>query len=55
MEAVQSIHSDHIHEVHNVPFAVITRPVPSELDEHKVCSLMRSIASVRSASINSCN
>lgn len=45
MSAVQSIHSDHIREVHNVPFAVITRPVPSELDEDKVRSLMNSIAS----------
>lgn len=39
----RSIHSDNIEEVHNVPMDVITRPIPSVLDELKVQSLMKTI------------
>lgn len=39
----RSIHSDNIDEVHNVPMDVITRPLPSVLDELKVQSLMETI------------
>lgn len=39
----RSIHSDHINEVHNVPMAILKRPIPSELDEEKVASLMEAI------------
>lgn len=39
----RSIHSDNIDEVHNVPMDVITRPIPSILDEVKVQSLMKTI------------
>lgn len=39
----RSIHSDCVEEVHNVPMDVIIRPFPSELDELKVQSLMRTI------------
>ena len=38
-----SIHAAHISEVHNVPMRVLTRPIPSVLDEHKVLSLMETI------------
>lgn len=39
----RSIHSDSLEEVHNVPMQVIIRPIPSELDELKVQSLMNTI------------
>ncbi|XP_075898383.1 sulfiredoxin-1 [Nelusetta ayraudi] len=43
----RSIHSDNIEEVHNVPMDVITRPIPSVLDELKVQSLMKTIKSLQ--------
>lgn len=39
----RSVHSDGVQEVHNVPLRVIIRPIPPELDEHKVRSLMSTI------------
>ena len=38
-----SVHSDQIHEVHNVPVDVLIRPIPSILDENKVQSLMETL------------
>ncbi|XP_054715175.1 sulfiredoxin-1-like [Uloborus diversus] len=38
-----SIHAAHIHEIHEVPFHVLIRPFPSELDEEKVLSLMKTL------------
>ena len=40
---ITSVHSDQIHEVHNVPVDVLIRPIPSVLDEAKVQSLMETI------------
>ncbi|XP_078092297.1 sulfiredoxin-1 [Mustelus asterias] len=40
---VDSIHSQNIPEIHNVPMKIIIRPFPPELDEDKVSSLMESI------------
>ena len=40
---ITSVHSDQIHEVHNVPMEVLIRPFPSVLDESKVNSLMDTI------------
>ena len=40
---ITSVHSDQIHEVHNVPMEVLIRPFPSVLDEFKVQSLMATI------------
>ena len=40
---ITSVHSDQIHEVHNVPVDVLIRPIPSVLDEAKVQSLMDTI------------
>ena len=40
---ITSVHSDQIHEVHNVPMEVLIRPFPSVLDESKVDSLMDTI------------
>uniref|UniRef100_A0A8C5MFR9 Sulfiredoxin n=1 Tax=Leptobrachium leishanense TaxID=445787 RepID=A0A8C5MFR9_9ANUR len=39
----QSIHSGNISDVHNVPLCVIIRPIPSDLEEEKVESLMETI------------
>lgn len=39
-EEDKSIHSGNIEEIHNVPIRVIRRPIPPELDELKVESLM---------------
>ncbi|XP_061591289.1 sulfiredoxin-1 isoform X2 [Cololabis saira] len=39
----RSIHSDNIEEVHSVPMQVIIRPIPPQLDEEKVQSLMDTI------------
>lgn len=39
----ESIQAAHIHEVHEVPMHVITRPFQSELNEPKVQSLMETI------------
>ncbi|XP_018411918.1 PREDICTED: sulfiredoxin-1 [Nanorana parkeri] len=36
----RSIHSSNISTVHNIPMRVLIRPIPSELDESKVQSLM---------------
>ncbi|XP_067139753.1 sulfiredoxin [Centruroides vittatus] len=36
----KSIHSDHIEEIHEVPFHVLIRPFQSVLEEDKVQSLM---------------
>ncbi|GFS61516.1 putative sulfiredoxin [Trichonephila inaurata madagascariensis] len=38
-----SIHAAHIEEIHEVPFEVLIRPFPSELDEEKVLSLMETL------------
>ncbi|XP_037629090.1 sulfiredoxin-1 [Sebastes umbrosus] len=47
----KSIHSDSLEEVHNVPMRVITRPIPSELDELKVQSLMNTIQETADISV----
>nr|XP_008117007.2 PREDICTED: sulfiredoxin-1 [Anolis carolinensis] len=39
----QSIHSANVGDVHQVPLRVILRPLPPELDQRKVDSLMRTI------------
>eukprot|EP01027_Heterolobosea_sp_BB2_P012362 GEZU01017922.1.p1 GENE.GEZU01017922.1~~GEZU01017922.1.p1 ORF type:complete len:127 (+),score=38.27 GEZU01017922.1:57-437(+) len=39
----ESIHSNNITDVYDVPMSVIKRPIPSILDEEKVQSLMQSI------------
>ncbi|XP_069808940.1 sulfiredoxin-1 [Dendropsophus ebraccatus] len=39
----RSIHSGNISEVHNIPMRVLIRPIPSELEEAKVQSLMETI------------
>ncbi|CAL1295543.1 unnamed protein product [Larinioides sclopetarius] len=38
-----SIHAAHIQEIHDVPFNVLIRPFPSELEEEKVLSLMETL------------
>ncbi|XP_033642761.1 sulfiredoxin-1-like [Asterias rubens] len=38
-----SIHAGHIAEIHNVPIKHLIRPLPSELDEPQVISLMETI------------
>jgi len=38
-----SLYTNHVTEVHDVPVSVITRPLPSVLDEAKVQSLMETI------------
>ncbi|GFW24329.1 putative sulfiredoxin [Trichonephila clavipes] len=38
-----SIHAAHIEEIYDVPFEVLIRPFPSELDEEKVLSLMKTL------------
>ncbi|GFT91791.1 putative sulfiredoxin [Nephila pilipes] len=38
-----SIHAAHIEEIHDVPFGVLIRPFPSELEEDKVVSLMETL------------
>lgn len=38
-----SIHAAHIQDIHNVPFNVLIRPFPPELDEEKVHSLMETL------------
>lgn len=40
---MQSVHSNGIEDVHDVPMTVITRPIPPVLDEDKVKSLMDTI------------
>eukprot|EP01137_Pigoraptor_chileana_P006144 Opistho-2@50155 len=40
---MDSIHTAHIKDIHEVPMSVITRPLPSELCEPKVKSLMGAI------------
>ncbi|XP_026188455.1 sulfiredoxin-1 isoform X2 [Mastacembelus armatus] len=39
----RSIHSDSVEEVHNVPLKFLIRPIPPELDQQKVQSLMETI------------
>ncbi|KAM6924490.1 sulfiredoxin-1 [Xenentodon cancila] len=39
----RSVHSDAVEEVHSVPLQVLVRPVPAQLDEIKVQSLMDTI------------
>jgi len=41
---MESVHSNGIDEVHDVPMAVITRPIPPVLEEDKVKSLMETIS-----------
>ncbi|GIX85704.1 putative sulfiredoxin [Caerostris extrusa] len=38
-----SIHAAHIQEIHDVPFQVLIRPFPSELEKEKVLSLMETL------------
>lgn len=38
-----SIHGAHIKEVHEVPFNMLIRPFPSQLEEEKVLSLMETL------------
>lgn len=38
-----SIHGAHIKEVHDVPFNILIRPFPSQLEEDKVLSLMKTL------------
>lgn len=40
---LRSIHTNHIEDVHEMPFHLITRAAPSELDEAKVLSLMETL------------
>ncbi|XP_045196810.2 sulfiredoxin-1-like [Mercenaria mercenaria] len=40
---IDSVHSNHVEEVHDVPINVLIRPIPSILDENKVKSLMETI------------
>ena len=42
-EKITSIHSDHIAEVYEMPMKYIIRPIPSELDEEKVKSLIETL------------
>ncbi|XP_033932661.1 sulfiredoxin-1 isoform X2 [Pseudochaenichthys georgianus] len=39
----RSIHSDSVAEVHNIPMRVIIRPIPPQLDEQKVQSLVETL------------
>lgn len=41
--ASDSVHSRGIEEIHDMPISAITRPIQSELDDQKVCSLMDTI------------
>ncbi|XP_068118939.1 sulfiredoxin-1 [Hyperolius riggenbachi] len=43
MQENRSIHSGNISAVHNVPMRVLIRPIPSDLDESKVHSLMETL------------
>lgn len=48
LEAINgSIHSGNLSQVHQVPFHVLIRPFPSELNEEKVLSLMDTLSSGR--------
>ena len=38
-----SIHGAHIEEIHDVPFNILIRPFPSQLEEDKVLSLMETL------------
>lgn len=38
-----SIHGAHIKDVHEVPFNILIRPFPSQLEEDKVLSLMETL------------
>lgn len=40
---MSSVHSAYVSEVHDVPMAVLIRPLESQLDERKVESLMDTI------------
>lgn len=35
-----SIHTNGIVEIHEIPFSIINRPIPSTLEEEKVCKMM---------------
>lgn len=35
-----SIHTNGIAEIHEIPFSIINRPIPSTLEEEKVCKMM---------------
>ncbi|XP_040464834.1 sulfiredoxin-1, partial [Falco naumanni] len=39
----QSIHTQHISAVHNIPMHVLIRPIPAELEPDKVQSLMQTL------------
>ncbi|KAK1898389.1 Sulfiredoxin-1 [Dissostichus eleginoides] len=39
----RSVHSDSVAEVHNIPMRVIIRPIPPQLDEQKVKSLVETL------------
>ncbi|XP_042348030.1 sulfiredoxin-1 [Plectropomus leopardus] len=51
VESNRSIHSDGLEEVHNIPMQVIIRPIPPELDEQKVQSLMDTIKETADISV----
>ena len=50
-EDITSIHGGQIGETHDVPLDVIIRPIPSQLDEAKVLSLMQTIQVCIGASV----
>lgn len=39
----RSIHSGNIEEIHDVPMSVLLKPLPSDLNENKVLSLMETM------------
>jgi len=39
----QSIHSSQITQIYDIPIDIIIRPIPPELDDQKVVSLMNTI------------
>ncbi|KAK5864238.1 hypothetical protein PBY51_001197 [Eleginops maclovinus] len=47
----RSIHSDSVAEVHNIPMRVIIRPIPPQLDEQKVQSLVETIQETADLSV----
>ncbi|KAJ4943166.1 hypothetical protein JOQ06_005671 [Pogonophryne albipinna] len=47
----RSIHSDSVAEVHNIPMRVIIRPIPPQLDEQKVQSLVETLQQTADLSV----
>ena len=50
----QSIHSSLLSDIYDIPIDVIIRPIPSELDESKVESLMQTIEVITSFRLDLC-